>query len=117
MRLVTVFCPWWRIGELRVENAWLLEGWNRACVINDGIRDALERSHERYGDLLRDHLATQARGREMAEELGALRALQNAQPRPIEGNTSNAGNEGEAVVLRDHSDNQHPQIEDAGHGQ
>jgi len=78
----TIFLPWLRIAELRVEARWLLEGWNRACVINDGIRDALERAHDRYGELLRDHLATQAMSREMAEELGRLRERHNESSQP-----------------------------------
>jgi hypothetical protein len=72
-RLLTVFLPWLRVAELSGEARWLLDGWNRACVINDGLRDALERSHDRYVELMRCTAAEQQRNRELAEEIGALR--------------------------------------------
>ncbi len=59
MMLKTIFLPWLRVAELSIEAKWLLEGWNRACVINDSVRDALERAYDR--------------NRELADELGRLR--------------------------------------------
>jgi hypothetical protein len=71
--LLTVFCPWVRIAELSAENVWLLEGWNRTCVLNDGLRDSLERACDRNNELIRAVLAEQKTNRELAEQLGALR--------------------------------------------